>query len=219
MQLFLKRGVDLNMTYGSIEHPLFHNRVLLMPRHNRSWELLRLLVIKGADLDFQERSLRQTTLHIEARGGDVEMVEFLLDHGAGINKVTSVALTPLHRAIAKKEKKTAIVMLSKGADTEAPDQYGDRPLHLAVSCGHQTLVALLLERGAQVNARIQSGEPPLHKVAKHNREDIEKILRENGAAMEGENKLEISRSLFPYPSSGNFHSIFYISCLDLGFFF
>jgi ankyrin repeat protein len=41
------------------------------------------------------------------------------------------------------------LLLEKGAELEAKDQYGRTPLLWAADKGHETVVKLLLEKGAQ----------------------------------------------------------------------
>ena len=77
------------------------------------------------------------------------------------------------------------MLLSRGADVEAPVQYLDRPLHLAIVCGHHTMVKLLLDSGAQVNATDQRGKTPVRNAAQQTRHNAEKVLHENGAAIGG----------------------------------
>jgi ankyrin repeat protein len=56
-------------------------------------------------------------------------------------------------------------LLAAGADVDARDKYGETPLHLASGTGHVAGAELLLRAGADVNARNKSGEVPLHRAA------------------------------------------------------
>lgn len=63
---------------------------------------------------------KNTLLHIAARSGNLETVEFLIEKGFHINERNKNNETPLHHAIAIKDEDKAVTliefMLLKGAD-------------------------------------------------------------------------------------------------------
>ena len=73
--------------------------------------------------------------------------------------------TPLHLATQRGDTETAEVLISAGADVDAPNEEGFTPLHLAAECGHSEVVRLLIEAGADASANIsvhsrKAGEMP-----------------------------------------------------------
>ncbi|MDN8599265.1 ankyrin repeat domain-containing protein [Citrobacter enshiensis] len=90
-----------------------------------------------------------------------ELVRWLVEKGADINKWDRYQRTPLHQHAMRFSGDLAI-FLELGADTEARDQYGDTPLHLA-ACKSLNMVQQLLNHGASVLIQNDRGETPLEK--------------------------------------------------------
>src|SRR5205807_9137883 len=130
------------------------------------------LVGKGAEVNARNR-LGQTPLHMACVSQQVEMVKFLLEHGATASLAMRdrFGVTPLLYAVTSLKQdehmvvtpfvgssvtKTASqpseaivdLLLAAGADLHAPSQNGNTPLHLAAFKGFASMVALLLARGA-----------------------------------------------------------------------
>jgi ankyrin repeat protein len=87
--------------------------------------------------------------------------------------------TAMHAAAQYGRADVARVLLARGADVNARDEYGDAPLHLAARHGRVEVARLLVESGADVNARGQSRETPLHAAIKglFSREGLEGRLQ------------------------------------------
>jgi ankyrin repeat protein len=89
-------------------------------------------------------------LHSAASGGNKEVVELLIAHGAEVNaKVDHIIFfdqsyfTPLHYAAQGGHKEVVEVLLAHGADVTAKSVKGKTPLKLAEEAGHQDIVDLL----------------------------------------------------------------------------
>ena len=87
----------------------------------------------------------------------------------GINK-----RTPLHWAADYGKVDVIEYLLSKGANIEAKDNYGNTPLFAAIYEGHDAAVAALLAKGANKNAIGQNGKKPIEVAEK---ESIKALLR------------------------------------------
>jgi ankyrin len=72
--------------------------------------------------------------------------------------------TALHSAAEFGREDVARILLARGADVDAHDEYGQTPLHRAAAYGNLDLVRLLMDRGADVDAWTDGGSTPLHKV-------------------------------------------------------
>jgi hypothetical protein len=81
-----------------------------------------------------------------------------------------VSMTPLSQAL-----------ITKGANVNARDEYGDTPLVSAVGFEPASTIRALLDKGAEVNARNKIGDTALMGTAISDRADIVKILLAHGA--------------------------------------
>jgi ankyrin repeat protein len=78
-------------------------------------EIAELLL--GAGADVHARSLGQTSLHIAAGKGYVELAQLFLDHGADVNAAANIrgaSLTPLALAEQSKQEKMATLLKQRG---------------------------------------------------------------------------------------------------------
>ena len=134
-------------------------------------------------------------MHAAIAKGYVEIVKELLKHSTDADmfyKGTSKKrCTPLHVATINGHEEVAKLLISYGADVNAPDRTGKTPmfyaiekgdlkifkllltnevdvrndpelLNIAVKGGHREIVEVLLQHGADVNASDEYGRMPLH---------------------------------------------------------
>lgn len=120
-------------------------------------EILRcFFVVEGAQRLLSRRSPElsdggRSLLHCAAWLGDEPIVRFLLDAGAQVNAIDTVAskTTPLLEAARTGHKEICVLLLQHGADASHCDSHGDTAFHWAARCGHGTLLldmALELEK-------------------------------------------------------------------------
>jgi hypothetical protein len=64
------------------------------------------------------------------------------------------------------------LLLEKGADVNARNDYGDTMLLMATQFGHTDVVELLLEKGADLNARDHTGTPLINVAAQYSEPDV-----------------------------------------------
>ena len=136
----------------------------------------------------------QTPLHSASLYGRLDIVRFLLDHGATSNSKDKYGRTPLH-LVAKGEYnleqdrvRIAQLLLDRGADVNAQTEWGATPLHLASYLGRIDIARVLLDRGATANSKGRKGRTPLHCVAQgrhlYSTDDaihVSQLLLERGA--------------------------------------
>ena len=70
-------------------------------------------------------------LHLAVQGGNLELTECLIEHGANLDAVDADGATALHHAADIGEKAIIRLMLTKGAATTIQDVNGDRPIDWA----------------------------------------------------------------------------------------
>jgi ankyrin repeat protein len=123
------------------------------------------LLDSGANVNAQNKMLKNTPLHGAAAGGKTDVAALLLDRGADIEARTVLGVTPLHDAANAGYAATVALLLDRGANIEARTQMGDTPLHGAAVGDHREVVTLLLDRGADVHAKNNKSRTPIDEAS------------------------------------------------------
>ena len=89
--------------------------------------------------------------------------------------------TPLHAAVAGKNKDAAELLLAKGAKVDAPLPGGETALHLAAYLGDVETAKLLLANKADLNAKNLAGVTALQLAEREGRKEMAAFLRKEGA--------------------------------------
>ncbi|AOW12800.1 hypothetical protein LPB72_17530 [Hydrogenophaga crassostreae] len=118
----------------------------------------------------------------------VQIVRYLLSHGAAVNKQVADGTTALHEAAFWGHLGTATILLEAGADANLSKENGFTPLISAASQGHEGIVKLLLKSGARANEQTRSGNTALHVASGGGHESIVKLLIAAGAKRDLKNK-------------------------------
>lgn len=128
--------------------------------------ILKILLQNGADPNLEregddEGKIPSTTaLQLSLRASTTTV---LLDYGASINKQSGYYGTALHAAIGGEENDPGLIklLISRGADVNAPHWYHGTPLALACERGKLEDVELLLKNGAVLNQYDLVGRSPI----------------------------------------------------------
>lgn len=110
----------------------------------------------------------ETALHFAACDDDIEVIEYLLDHGVDANTMDCEGWTPLHQALQphlSHDLNVIRVLLENGADSNARYHGGLPPLQMALlsTWGCDTeIVRLLLEYNADIHATNDEKRTVLH---------------------------------------------------------
>ena len=150
---------------------------------------------RGADVGHRY-AFDETPLHIAAANSSLEMVKLLLEGGANPEWNDVNGMNALHRSSISGLSKVVFLLLSYGADVNAPAcscsstkscicARNWTPLHFAASHGHAKVVRMLLDADADVNARTnKSNKNALHLAAESGSEDAVRHLLACGADAE-----------------------------------
>jgi uncharacterized protein len=126
--------------------------------------------------------------------GHWQLCEFLLEHGADVNRPNpDTDETPLHAALCKPNRPAyelvVRVLLADGADPNRKTKpgvetggfmrdcrtKGETPLHRAAAFAPESTIRLLLDAGARKDAKDMNGDSPLSWASWHTRPDV--VLR------------------------------------------
>ena len=138
----------------------------------------------GANLDLEGAAFH----------GHWRLCEFLLEHGADVNRTDpATGETALHAALCKPNRPAydlvVRVLLAAGASPDSPTTpgvetgsfmrdcrtHGETPLHRAAAFGSEAVIRMLLDAGATRDAKDAHGDSPLSWASWHTRPDA--ILR------------------------------------------
>ena len=72
-------------------------------------------------------------------------------------------------------------LLRRGADVDAPNEFGDSPLVDVASLGRTDIAAMLLEHGARPDGVVITRERPLHRAARTGNATLLRLLLDAGA--------------------------------------
>jgi cytohesin len=188
-------------------------------------EQVQKLLAQGDDINAQDGGRGgRTALHYAAQAGHREMVELLLANGADVNAggfgsenktaadfamhndhseivellfSKGADISPLHVALARKDRAKAKDLIENGADVKRRSPWGMTALHLAASRGFADVAELLIAKGADVNARCNWTWTPLHTAAGKGDKDMVELLVAKGADVniktpQGETPLDVA---------------------------
>lgn len=153
------------------------------------------LIQKGADINnscsamvlnprTKNYKLTTSTLLMEAiKCKQPEVVKYLVEHGADVNRANSEGVTPLMLAIRISDNNINLVdfFLKHKADIEHKDFSGNTPLSGAVAMGKKSAVKSLIESGANLDNPTSKGYTPVMIAVMANQPEILQMLLNSGA--------------------------------------
>ncbi|XP_015598034.1 transient receptor potential channel pyrexia [Cephus cinctus] len=120
--------------------------------------LLELLYEKGADINISDK-LGRTALYYAIHHSNVEIVKWLLEHGANVNSKVGINSWPKDMPYAT--NMTMEPDCPIGRNLPLPECWGRTPLHQAVRANEPEIVRMLVNAGAMVDAQDEQGVTPL----------------------------------------------------------
>lgn len=124
-------------------------------------ELVTLFLKEGANINEADEKSGETPLFLAVVHGDLQVVMFLVEHGANLDLANIAMISPLMIAVILKLYDIVEYLLIKGADREKVDARGWTPLHCAIDSGFHNLMVLLMHHNANVHAKTNDGKLPI----------------------------------------------------------
>jgi len=190
-QLLLEHYVDVDVRDSDDQTPLH------LAARRGFLGVSRTLVERHADINARDRFGNTPLIRTRAvwdithedRGLDV--LKFLLEHGADTNATDGNQSTALHVASYHGGVKTTRLILQHGANIHARNRMGQTPLHRVLyglnddtpSLDHYLdVIRCLLEHGADIDAQDKDNATPLHLVSNYGCAKAARLLLEQGAS-------------------------------------
>ena len=120
-----------------------------------------LLVEQGEDKNQISGGHEGTALSVAAFKGYLDVVRYLVEQGADMEKADRHDFTPLLTASCNGKIEVVQYLLEQGADRDKADNTGSTSLHYAAQCGHLEIAKLLMVYGADLNTRTFEGRLPI----------------------------------------------------------
>jgi ankyrin repeat protein len=176
---------------------------ILWAMYNQKPAIAQLFIERGLELDFFEAAasgkldrVRELAaadpslvnayspdgyppLGLAAFFGQPEVVEFLVEQGAGVNAESQnqMRVRPIHAAVARRDLNIVRMLLEHGADVNVRQQMGFTPLHSAALHGDRGMIELLLQHGADATAQADNGMTAAAFAIQNNQYDAAAMLR------------------------------------------
>ena len=149
---------------------------------NEDLEDLKARVGMGARVNVRDKGYDGITpLHAAIETGNIEITQFLLDHGAKVNARDSLKRTPLMMMDYDAKPELLELLLRYGAKTNLVDKEKSTILMHFAEYDDKEIVEMLLRYGVPVNAVNKEGKTALMIAAENSSEDNVKALLETGA--------------------------------------
>jgi ankyrin repeat protein len=199
----LKGGVNLNNGIDFVD-PETGFTPLMVATMQGKVQVVRALIDRGAELEYQEQDKLRTALIIAANYGKAECVEEILKRGALINAIDKYEMTALMHASKHGHKDCVAILLNRGASPNKADDHGFTAMHLAAKFGHVNIVEQLFEKGATLEIRdLVEGKTPLHIAAQYGRKETVKCLLDREAKINRRSTFDKSTALMLASKEGH----------------
>ena len=139
-------------------------------------------IVIGEEYDLEEYDEISPLFYAIRKHASLELIEFLLEHGADLFAPDSDGISALDTAIKFRRKDVVRLCIDRGADLNATTRKsGILPVMLAACFNDTELMQILLDAGAKINAVDKSGMSALDYARKLGQKRMENYLKERGA--------------------------------------
>ncbi len=157
-RLLADNGSKLNYPTAAFRDP-----PLIMAIINKNYDLVRYLIVKGADVNCFGRNWITPLIYLSSRG-EFDLVKLLFEYGytnIDQRKINGSG-TALYYSVQNGHNDIAVYLVAKGADINRPhEDTGITPLMLAAKNSNLEIVTLLLKNYVMVTARSRNGDTAL----------------------------------------------------------
>jgi ankyrin repeat protein len=144
------------------------------------------LLNKGANINYRKKDEQVTALDLAILDNNIELTNFLLEHGADVNNTTKNGYTALLVASTPYSGNFDVVdtLIEHGADVNAKsfvEQWSPLLLASTHAFPDESVIRRLVEAGAQINDSNVYGVTPLMSIARFGSDALVEYLLKKGA--------------------------------------
>ena len=148
------------------------------------FETLKLLIEEGIDLSAFAGFIQENCLLIACEGGNIQIIEYLLENGSSIDEKDYCKNTCLHKAACGGNIETVKYLLNKGLSLEEENIDNDTCITLASKNGHLQLIQyLVLEKECSLQSTNKDGTCIIN-AAENRHIDCVVWMLQNGSSLE-----------------------------------
>jgi len=163
---------------------IHHTTALHCSARNGHFEISKLLIKNGADVNKITSDTGLTALHFFVNDENMQMVKILIAQNADINQGDINGMTALHVAAQKGNFPLFELLIKNGADTKSLMIKKTTVLQIAAGNGSIEIVDFLIKKDkAHINARNRDGFTALDFATQTNRRDVMELLVRNGGVI------------------------------------
>jgi ankyrin repeat protein len=141
------------------------------------YDIAKLLIEKGADVNFTTDATQPRPVHFAAASGNGDLVKLLIEHKANVDEKDPEGWLPITIAAARGFCNVIDILIERGADINGAVETGLSALSIACSKGHTAIVKRLLDAGARSFPE-NTGTYPVHRAAANAHFEVLKLLVE-----------------------------------------
>lgn len=163
----------------------------LSSRKNDNVEMLRQAAGSGSldlvkfwmskNISATEETFYGSPISYASQLGQLDVLKYMIEKGADINKSDSAGQTPLHFAAENGQLKVMRYIIEHGAVVNVSDTSGDTPLMRSVWAQELEASRFLIDRAANINAANKNGDTPLHIASTYGFAELAELLVSRGA--------------------------------------
>jgi ankyrin repeat protein len=177
-RFLLERGANINHQISSGLGCLMD---VIQSESEESEAMLELLLQNGASTELPSKDA-WTVLHLVVYEDNFPCTKILLKHGADINAINSIGLTPLHlAAMGESTKMVQLLMEKTSIDSGLERNLSTSVLSFAAVLEDLTLFNWMLEKGADLEVKDKYGRTPLIYCAQSSKPENMTFLLDAGA--------------------------------------
>ena len=189
VELLIDKDANPNDAYGNTPPPLI---IAIQYCHP---EIVKLLLQNGADLELREplRLAIKNVVKKTDRDKNLQIIKYLIEHGADVNDMTDGMEPLFHTALKTKCEDLVHILLKNGVDINTKDSMSNNPLHVAISTKQRNLAIHLLAIQPEIHKSItrnHQGKTPFDLAKELGQNEILQLILKR---MKNKTKMEMDK--------------------------